>query len=38
VSGWYGERLGDNQATTSRKERQAQIVTPTLDLVARLEE
>ena len=35
--GWYGPQGGDNPATISREEQQAQIVVATLDLLAQLE-
>ncbi len=35
--GWYGPQDGDNPATISREEQQAQIVTATLALLAKLE-
>jgi hypothetical protein len=31
--GWYGDQPGDNPATISREEQQAQIVQSTLDLL-----
>ena len=35
--GWYGPQSGDNSATISREEQQAQIVAATLTLLAELE-
>jgi hypothetical protein len=35
--GWYGPQGGDNPATISREEQQAQIAAATLDLLAQLE-
>ncbi len=35
--GWYGPQNGDQEATISRDEQQAQAVTATLDLLARVE-
>jgi dienelactone hydrolase len=34
--GWYGRQPGDNEATLSREEQQAQIVAGTLDLLSRI--
>jgi predicted esterase len=36
--GWYGPQSGDNEATISREEQQAQIVAATLQLLMQLEE
>jgi pimeloyl-ACP methyl ester carboxylesterase len=36
--GWYGSHLGDNQATITREERQAQIVAATLQLLQQMAE
>ena len=36
--GWYGSQSGDNEATISREEQQAQIVAATLRLLQQLEE
>ena len=35
--GWYGPQEGDNPATISREEQQAQILSATLTLLSRLE-
>jgi NAD(P)-dependent dehydrogenase (short-subunit alcohol dehydrogenase family) len=34
--GWYGDQSGDNPATITREEQQAQIVQATADLLAQL--
>jgi hypothetical protein len=36
--GWYGPQPGDNQATITREEQQAQIVAATLQLLQQLAE
>lgn len=36
--GWYGPQSGDNEATISREEQQAQIVTATLQLLLELDD
>lgn len=36
--GWYGPQSGDNEATISREEQQAQIVAATLQLLRQLDE
>jgi hypothetical protein len=35
--GWYGAQEGDNPATISREEQQAQILTATLALLSKLD-
>jgi hypothetical protein len=35
--GWYGPQAGDNEATISREEQQAQVVAATLQMLQRLE-
>ena len=36
--GWYGPQSGDNEATISREEQQAQIVAATLRLLQQMEQ